>query len=82
MSLIKRFAINERLKLELSGQAINLFNHPQFTPGFLNSIRTVQTAYPPGVLNYVTASSSTFNDAAATFSSNPRYIIVTAKFSC
>jgi trimeric autotransporter adhesin len=32
-SLSRTFSIKERLSLEVSGQATNLFNHPEFTGG-------------------------------------------------
>ena len=33
-ALTKRFSLNERTKLQFSGQFYNLLNHSQFIPGF------------------------------------------------
>src|SRR5262249_35131108 len=44
MSLAKRFKITESKMFEIRGDAANLFNHAQYTAGFVNSIRlTTQT---------------------------------------
>ena len=79
MTLLKRFNISERMHLELSGQALNLFNHAQFTPGSLNNTGSVST-FNSGTLNFATASNVQFNNPEAVFSSNPRQLIVVAKF--
>jgi hypothetical protein len=78
-SLIKRFAITERYKLEFQAQFLNLWNHPQFVTGFLNRVDGV-VQNGTGVKNYLTPGSTTFNNPEATFSSNPRNIQITAKF--
>ena len=79
LSILKRFNITERMSLELSGQFLNVFNHAQFIPGSINDSSTVNT-FSPGTLNYVTASNSLFNNPEKAFSSNPRNLIVVAKF--
>lgn len=78
VSVVKRFGITERVRLELQGQFLNAFNHPQFTPGLLNQVNLVQQT-GTGVKNYLTPGAATFNNPEATFSSNPRTIQVTAK---
>ena len=40
LSIVKRFNITERIALELSGQALNVFNHAQFIPGSINDSRS------------------------------------------
>jgi hypothetical protein len=79
LTLMKRIPLTERVRLEVAGQAFNLFNHAQFVPGFVNSINSVVTAYTPAVHNYVTAGNPAFGDAEAAFSSNPRVIQILAK---
>ena len=79
LSLLKRFNITERMSLELSGQALNLFNHAQFTPGSVNNAGTV-TTFNSGTLSYVSAANLQFNNPESAFSSNPRQLIVVAKF--
>ncbi len=39
MSLKKRFTVREGQTLELSGNFANIFNHPQYIAGFINSVR-------------------------------------------
>ncbi len=38
LTLLKRISITERFKLEFSARAINIFNHPQYTGGYLNDV--------------------------------------------
>ncbi len=72
--------MRERFKIELAGQAFNLFNHAQFIPG--GSINNAATAnnFLGNVQAYVTVSNPLFNNPTNTFSSNPRVLQLTAKF--
>jgi hypothetical protein len=38
LNVKKRFTFGERTSLELGGQLYNLFNHPQFTGGYINDV--------------------------------------------
>jgi hypothetical protein len=38
LSLTKRFSVTERVKLEFGGQFFNVFNHAQYTGGFLSDV--------------------------------------------
>ena len=79
-SLIKHFAVRERYKIEVAGQAFNLFNHPQFLPGgSINNANTVNN-FLGNVQAYATVSNPLFNNPTNTFSSNPRVLQITAKF--
>ena len=80
-SLIKHFIVRERFKVDFAGEAFNLFNHPQFIPG--GSINNANTAnnFLGNVQAYVTVSNPLFNNPTDTFSSNPRILQITAKFS-
>jgi hypothetical protein len=86
LSLIKRFTITERFRLEFSVRASNILNHPQYTGGYLND---VAPASPPGQLgagalyaagtpggnlarSAIEPGSSTFQQWSQAFSSNPR----------
>lgn len=85
LTLVKRFNITERLKFELSGRAFNIFNHPQYTGGFLNDIRPVGSTATTSVtsaqvLDFVAAGSPFFNRPDLAFSSNPRTMQIVAKF--
>ncbi len=83
LTLLKRFNITERLRLELSGQALNLFNHPQYIAGTPDAAQLPNnySIYTPGVRSYTTVNSSTFNDPVVTFSSNPRTMQIVAKIT-
>jgi hypothetical protein len=81
LSLIKHFAVRERFKIDVAGQAFNLFNHPQFLPGgSINNANTVNN-FLSNVQAYATVSNPLFNNPTNTFSSNPRVLQITAKFS-
>ncbi len=81
LTLVKRFNITERIHLDFYGQALNIFNHPQFIPGTVDQAQlpSNSTIYTPGVRSYVTANSSTFNNPVVTFSSNPRTMLIAGK---
>jgi Carboxypeptidase regulatory-like domain len=38
VSLLKRFTLTERFRLEFSARVSNVFNHPQYTGGYLNDV--------------------------------------------
>ena len=76
-TLIKRFQVGERVRMELSGEAYNLFNHPQFIPGSLNDVGSVSTS---GSTSYTSVINVNFNNPEKAFSSSPRVMQVVAKF--
>ena len=86
LTLVKRIAITERFKVEFSARASNIFNHPQYTGGYLND---VAPSSPPGslgsggayaagtsggllALHTLEPQSSVFQQWSQAFSSNPR----------
>jgi hypothetical protein len=80
-TIVKRFSLTERYKLELQAQAINIFNHPQYVGGFLNDVSTVTTGLTGNnVRQFLNPSSSSFDIPSDVFSSNPRSMIFAAKF--
>jgi hypothetical protein len=79
-AVYKHFNITERMRLDFSGQFLNLFNHPQFIPGSIDNTAPVSTATPTQ-LNYATASNAAFNNPTLAFGSNPRTIQVVARFN-
>jgi hypothetical protein len=73
--------VRERFKVDLAGQAFNLFNHPQFLPGgSINNANTLNN-FLGNVQAYVTVSNPLFNNPTNTFSSSPRVLQITAKFN-
>lgn len=84
LSLVKRFSITERVKLELMGQFSNALNHPQFTGGYINHVdggNPNLVAVAQSVQNLLTPGDPNFNRPDLAFSSNPRTIVLAAKFT-
>ncbi len=86
VSVIKRFSITERAKLELQGQLSNALNHPQYTGGYLNHVdganpNLVTLVSSGSVRNLLTPGNAIFNRPDLAFSSNPRSITVVAKIT-
>ena len=71
-NLSKRFSIGERVKLDFRGVLLNLFNHPQYTAGYINDVGFTPVANT--VRSNVIASSPLFNDPSRVFPSNSRVI--------
>ena len=80
LALYKHFNVTERIRLDLSGQFLNLFNHPQFTPGSLDNTAPVST-FTSSALAYASAANPNFNNPSLAFSSSPRVIQVLARFN-
>ena len=81
VSIIKHFRAGpERFRIDLGAQALNLFNHPQFIPGFLNNVQLVNT-FTTSVLSYVQVSNPNFNNPTLAFGSEPRVVKVLARFN-
>jgi hypothetical protein len=78
LTLLKRFTITERIKLESSLQAFNLFNHAQFIPGSINNVGRVNTNASTA---YTTLTNVLFNDPTRAFPSNARSVTLTAKIT-
>ena len=79
-SLIKHFTVRERFRVDLAGQAFNLFNHAQFLPGGSINNATSVNNFLGNVQAYATVSNPLFNNPTNTFSSNPRVLQITARF--
>ena len=77
MSLGKTFNITESKKIEFRADAGNLFNHPQYTPGYVNSIRLTQQNT---TRSFLLPSSADFQDWAGNFSSNSRNMQLALRF--
>jgi hypothetical protein len=70
LSIVKRFSIPEKMKLEVRGDAYNLLNQPQFTG------LPVSTLGSPLVLapSFLVPQSPLFGNINSTMSGNPRII--------
>ena len=76
LSMVKRFGIRDKFAFEIRGDAYNVFNHPQFTPGELDNI-----GLPPQTqsLSYLIAGASTFGNVENSLSSHPRMLQVAVR---
>jgi hypothetical protein len=84
LSLVKRFAITERVRFEFQAQFSNALNHPQYTGGFLNHVdggnpNLVTIVSSTSVRNLLTPGNPIFNRPDLAFSSNPRGITLVGK---
>jgi len=80
MSLIKKFNITERFKLQISLRSGNIFNHPQYVGGNLNDVASAgQTG--TDVRNTLIPSTATFLQFSQGLSSNPRFAQIAAKLT-
>ncbi len=84
----KSFGIGEGRKLQFSARFVNIFNHPQYTGGYLTDVTPAGTAAnglpatsvtSGNVHNYLIPSSPTFLNPTMVFSSNPRSTVIAAK---
>jgi hypothetical protein len=78
ITVAKRFNFTERVALEFSARAFNVFNHPQYAGGYLNDVQP--TLAPTGAQhNVLLPSNSIFADPSQAYSSNPRQMILALK---
>ena len=76
-SVAKRFNFTETKAIEFRADASNLFNHPQYTPGLISSVRlTTQTTSRA----FLVPGDEHFQDWSSNFSSNPRNMQLVLKF--
>ena len=80
-SLLKRFNVfKENYKLELGARFYNFLNHPQYTGSRINDVASVGYT-STSVTNFLNPSQTSFYHPDYVFSSNPRNIQVSAKFT-
>jgi hypothetical protein len=80
LTLAKSFAITERYKLQFSGRFFNILNHPQYVGGYLSDVTPIGFT-DTATHNFTIPGTSVFNQPSQVFSSNPRNITVSAKFT-
>lgn len=78
VNVVKTFSAGERYHVELRADFYNALNHPQYTPGRINS---VLSASHINETNYLTPGNALFGKWDQVFPSNARVIQLAAKFS-
>jgi len=79
VSAAKHFKFGERYSIDFLAQAFNLFNHPQFTTGYLNDV--VSNGVTGPARNFFIPSNAVFDTARQNFSSHPRTMQLALKLS-
>jgi hypothetical protein len=77
ISAAKRFNFTEKKSFEIRGDASNIFNHPQYTAGYINSVRLTSQI---SSRVFLIPGNSQFQRWSENFPSNPRTLQVVAKF--
>ncbi len=78
LTVVKRFTITERYKVEFQGQFFNVLNHPQYVGGYINDIQPI--GYTGSEVNVLRPQNADFNKPASQFSSNARTLQLVLKF--
>ena len=79
LTIAKRFNITERTSFEFSARVFNVLNHPQFVAGYLNEVAPIGFTGTTEH-NFTIPNNGLFNQPQEVFSSNPRGMILVAKF--
>jgi hypothetical protein len=84
LTLVKRFNVTERFRLEFSARAFNILNHPQYTGGFLDDVAPVLNGGEGAATGNIERptlepQSTLFQQWSQTFSSNPRQLQLALK---
>lgn len=78
LALTKKFSITESKALEFRASFFNAFNHAQYFPGDLDTVRAVDSRI---TRNNLIPGNTLFNDPTRVFSSHPRNIHLAARFT-
>jgi hypothetical protein len=78
MALSKRFTITERFRFDIGAQAANVFNHSQFTGGYLSDVGYYQTNAISRA--FLTPNSADFGKYNLYLPSNSRQVLLVAHF--
>jgi hypothetical protein len=77
LSLLKRVSLSEARRFEIGAQAFNLFNHAQYTGGWLNDVSPNSTLTT--TRNELIPSNAKFAQWSQFFSSNSRGVQLVAR---
>ena len=79
LSLLKNVRVTERQLLQFQLQVLNLFNHPQYVPGYISDVSGF--AYTSAqVRQILIPGSATFDEPQAVFSNHPRNVALVLKY--
>jgi len=79
LSFLKRVNITERQALEFNFQALNVFNHAQYVPGYISDVAPI--GFTSGeTTQMLKPGSPTFNQPNMVFSNHPRNVILVMKY--
>jgi hypothetical protein len=78
LNIAKKFNITETKAFEIRALFLNLPNHPQYTPGWVNN---VQFKASTQTRNHLIPGNSIFGDFTQVFDSNSRTMQIVARFT-
>jgi len=81
--LLKAVNITERQQLQFQFQAVNIFNHPQYVPGFISDVQPALTSTTTSgpTLSTLVPDNATFAQWKTAFSSHPRQVVLVVKWN-
>jgi hypothetical protein len=79
-SILKRVNFTERQSVEFQMQALNLFNHAQYVPGYISDVAPLGYT-GSNVLSMLVPTSSSFNDPKGIFTNHPRQLVLVVKYN-
>ena len=79
MSFAKRFVVREGQAIEFRGDFGNIFNHPQYTPGFVNSVKLNNTYVTSR--SFLNPASPDFAKWDRVFNSNARTVQLAVRYT-
>ena len=78
-AILKRVNITERQAISFQFQALNIFNHSQYVPGYISDVAPI--GYTGGnVRNILIPGASSFGNWASAFSQHPRQVVLALKY--
>ncbi len=79
-TIVKRINFTEHKSLEFQAQALNVFNHAQYVPGYISDVAPLGYT-GSNVLAMLEPDTSNFNKPKAIFSNQPRGMLLALKFN-
>ena len=80
LTLVKRINFTEHQSLEFQAQAINVFNHAQYVPGYINDVAPLGYT-GSNVLAMLEPGTGNFDKPKSVFSNQPRRMLLVIKYN-